>query len=167
MSETVPHENPLVNNKKLRQMFVSMVEARCLDEHVAALQRRRKTSLRLDSIRGQEACRVSTAIDLLPGDLVSDSQAGVVMNLILGADAGSLLKVWPPLSRTRRTAAYPRSSCRGSTMLRTGSVSRWVWRSRSRRGSERTSWLLMSWVAKLPVVLGDKYFRLRRSWICR
>ena len=92
LSETVPHENPLVNNKKLRQMFVSMVEARCLDEHVAALQRRRQTRLRLDSIRGQEACRVSTAIDLVPGDLVSDSQAGVVMNLILGADAGSLLK---------------------------------------------------------------------------
>ena len=69
-----------------------MVEARCLDEHVAVLQRRRRTRRRFDSIRGQEACRVSTAIELLPVDLVSDSQAGVVMNLILGADAGSLLR---------------------------------------------------------------------------
>jgi TPP-dependent pyruvate/acetoin dehydrogenase alpha subunit len=92
LSETAPQENPLVTNKKLRQMFVAMVEARCLDEHVAALQKRRKTPLRLDSIRGQEACRVSTAIDLVPGDLVSDSQPGVGMNLILGEDAGSLLK---------------------------------------------------------------------------
>ncbi len=92
LSQTVPHENPLVNNKKLRQMFVAMTEARCLDEHIARLQRRRKTRLRLDSIRGQEACRVSTAIDLVPGDLVSDSRGGAPMDLILGAPAGSLLK---------------------------------------------------------------------------
>jgi TPP-dependent pyruvate/acetoin dehydrogenase alpha subunit len=92
LSETVPRENPLVNNKKLREMFVAMVEARCLDEHVAVLQRKRKIHLRLDSIRGQEACRVSTAIDLVPGDLVSDSQVCVGMDLILGMDAGSLLK---------------------------------------------------------------------------
>ncbi len=47
---------------------------------------------RLESTRGQEACRVSTAIDLGAGDLVSDSQAGVVMDLIAGAKVGSLLK---------------------------------------------------------------------------
>jgi len=92
LSETVPHENPLVNNKKLREMFVAMVEARALDEHVSRSQRRRKTRLRLDSIHGQEASRVSTAIDLGQGDLVSDSQVGVAMGLILGADPGSLLK---------------------------------------------------------------------------
>ena len=47
---------------------------------------------RLDSTRGQEACRVSTAIDLGPGDLVSDSQAGVVMDLLAGEKVDSLLK---------------------------------------------------------------------------
>jgi TPP-dependent pyruvate/acetoin dehydrogenase alpha subunit len=46
----------------------------------------------VDSIRGQEACRVSTAIDLGPGDLVSDSQVGVVMDLLAGAKVSSLLK---------------------------------------------------------------------------
>lgn len=92
MSERVPHENPLVPSKKLRQMFVAMAEGRCLDEHVAKLQRKRKIRLPLDSIRGQEACRVSTAIDLVQGDLVSDSQAGVAMDLTLGADVRSLLK---------------------------------------------------------------------------
>jgi TPP-dependent pyruvate/acetoin dehydrogenase alpha subunit len=92
------YENPLVPNAKLRQMYVAMAEARVLDEHVAGLQRRAKGlkgakgRRRLDSIRGQEACRVSTAIDLGRGDLVSDSQAGVVMDLLAGAKASSLLK---------------------------------------------------------------------------
>ncbi|HEY6374291.1 MAG TPA: thiamine pyrophosphate-dependent enzyme [Edaphobacter sp.] len=92
MSEIVPHENPLVPNKKLRQMFMAMTEARCLDEHIAMLQRKGKIRLQLDSIRGQEACRVSTAIDLVPDDIVIDSQVGVTTELIRGADAGSLLK---------------------------------------------------------------------------
>ena len=88
----VPHENPLVPNKKLREMFVAMVATRALDEHAVALLRKRKIRLRLDSIRGQEACRISTAIDLGQGDLVSDSQANVGMELVLGGNAGSLLK---------------------------------------------------------------------------
>jgi len=106
LSETGMYENPLVPNAKLRQMYVAMAEARVLDEHVAELQRRVKSvkgakgrrrldsrlDSKLDSIRGQEACRVSTAIDLGPGDLVSDSQAGVVMDLLAGAKVSSLLK---------------------------------------------------------------------------
>jgi TPP-dependent pyruvate/acetoin dehydrogenase alpha subunit len=86
------HENPLVPNKKLRQIYVAMAEARELDEHVARLQRRAKGRRRLDSTLGQEACRVSTTIDLMPGDLVSDSQVGVVMNLLTGEKVDSLLK---------------------------------------------------------------------------
>jgi TPP-dependent pyruvate/acetoin dehydrogenase alpha subunit len=98
LSETGMNENPLVPNAKLRQMYLAMAEARVLDEHVAGLQQRAKGlkgskgRRRLDSIRGQEACRVSTAIDLGLGDLVSDSQAGVVMDLLAGAKVSSLLK---------------------------------------------------------------------------
>jgi TPP-dependent pyruvate/acetoin dehydrogenase alpha subunit len=92
------YENPLVPHAKLRQMYVAMAEVRVLEENVAGLQKRLKGPKglkgrrRLDSIRGQEACRVSTAIDLEPGDLVSDSQAGVVMDLLAGAKVSSLLK---------------------------------------------------------------------------
>jgi TPP-dependent pyruvate/acetoin dehydrogenase alpha subunit len=101
LSDTGMHENPLVPNATLRQMYMAMAEARVLDEHVAGLQKRVKSPRgpkgskgrgRLDSIRDQEACRVSTAIDLRPGDLVSDSQAGVVMDLLAGAKVSSLLK---------------------------------------------------------------------------
>jgi acetoin:2,6-dichlorophenolindophenol oxidoreductase subunit alpha len=92
LSEIEVHENPLVPNKKLRQMYAAMAEARVLDEHIAGLQKRVKGRRRLDSTHGQEACRVSTAIDLGPGDLVSDSQDGVVMDLLVGAKVYSLLK---------------------------------------------------------------------------
>src|ERR1700732_5229499 len=91
LSETEMHENPLVPNTKLRQMYMAMAEARVLDEHIAKSQKTVK-GRRLESTRGQEACRVSMAIDLGPGDLVSDSQVGVVMDLIAGAKASSLLK---------------------------------------------------------------------------
>src|SRR5437763_15726501 len=98
------YENPLVPNAKLKQMYVAMAEARVLDEHVAGSAKRgkgangrrgakgSKTGRELGSIRGQEACRVSTAIDLGPGDLVSDSHAGVVMDMLAGAKVSSLLK---------------------------------------------------------------------------
>jgi TPP-dependent pyruvate/acetoin dehydrogenase alpha subunit len=95
LSETGMYENPLVPNVKLRQMYMAMAEARVLDEYIASLQKNAKAGKarrRVDSIRGQEACRVSTAIDLQPGDLVSDSQVGVVMDLLAGVKVNSLLK---------------------------------------------------------------------------
>jgi TPP-dependent pyruvate/acetoin dehydrogenase alpha subunit len=98
-------------------MYVAMAEARMLDEYVAGLQRRSKRRSenfgglkgrrRLDSTRGQEACRVSTAIDLGPGDLVSDSQAGVVMDLLCGAKTGFLLKRVAELHSGKKARAKP------------------------------------------------------------
>jgi TPP-dependent pyruvate/acetoin dehydrogenase alpha subunit len=92
LSEAGVYENPLVPNKKLRQMYIAMVEARILDDHIATLQKRVKERRRLDSTRGEEACRVSTAIELGAGDLVSDSQDGLVMELLAGAKADLLLR---------------------------------------------------------------------------
>ena len=91
LSETEPHENPLVPNQKLREMYVAMVEARVLDEHLAGSKLKQATR-RLHSTRGEEACRVSTALDLQPGDLVSDSQPGLVMDLLAGVRADLLLR---------------------------------------------------------------------------
>jgi TPP-dependent pyruvate/acetoin dehydrogenase alpha subunit len=93
LSETkVYFENPLVPNTKLRQMYLAMAEARVLDEHVTKLQKRGKWRGRLESTSGQEACRVSTAVDLGVGDLISDSQVGVVMELLAGAKIDALLE---------------------------------------------------------------------------
>jgi TPP-dependent pyruvate/acetoin dehydrogenase alpha subunit len=104
LSETKQHENPLVPNKKLRQIYVAMVEARALDEHIAGLKTG-KGQRRLESTRGQEACRVSTSVDLGPGDLVSDSQVGVVTDLIAGTKVSSLLKRVAEFSSAKKAGA--------------------------------------------------------------
>ena len=92
LSETKPFENPLIPNKKLRQLFVAMVEMRALDEHVARVQRGVKARRRMVSTRGEEACRVSLGIELVAGDLVSDSAVGVAMGLVAGEKVGALLR---------------------------------------------------------------------------
>src|SRR5487761_578435 len=92
LNKTEPHENPLVPNKKLRQMYTAIVEARLLDEHIADLQRKATPRNRMKSTRGQEACRVSTAIELQQGDLISDAQAGLTMGLLLGAKPDALFR---------------------------------------------------------------------------
>jgi TPP-dependent pyruvate/acetoin dehydrogenase alpha subunit len=108
LKDTGVHENPLVPNAKLRQIYLAMAEARVLDEHVTRLQRRSKRG-KLESTRWQEACRVSTAIDLAPGDLVSDSQVGVVMDLIAGAKVSSLLKRVAEIRSGKKAAGSTRS----------------------------------------------------------
>ena len=67
---------------------------------------------------------MSTAIDLAAGDLVSDSQTGVVMDLLRERRSSSLLKRAAALHsgkglRMRRPAAS-RRCCRGLMMQRTG-----------------------------------------------
>jgi acetoin:2,6-dichlorophenolindophenol oxidoreductase subunit alpha len=120
LSEAGLHENPLVPNKKLRQMYAAMAEARALDEHIAKMQKGVKARRKIESTHGQEACRVSTAIDLQPGDLVSDSNAGVVMDLLSGTRIDSLLK---------RVAEFNAGKTDGATLSRDGASGRqlpWV-----------------------------------------
>jgi len=90
LSKAKPFENPLVPNRKLKQLYAAMVEARVLDEFAARTAGKVKRGM-LKSTRGQEACRVSTAMELAGGDLVCDSQDGVVMHRIAGASVGSVL----------------------------------------------------------------------------
>lgn len=75
LSKTAPQENPLINNKKLRQLYLMMIERRRLTDRVVESQRGKKTKRRIDSTQGQEACSVSIAIDLGPRDLVSEAQS--------------------------------------------------------------------------------------------
>jgi TPP-dependent pyruvate/acetoin dehydrogenase alpha subunit len=92
LSEMKPYENPLIPHKKLRQLFVAMIEMRLLDEHIAGLQRGVKARRRLASTSGEEACRASMAIELVPGDLISDAQVSVAMGLLAGVKVGDLLQ---------------------------------------------------------------------------
>jgi TPP-dependent pyruvate/acetoin dehydrogenase alpha subunit len=124
LSEAGSYENPLVPNKKLLQMYGVMADARALDEHIQGLQKGVKGRRRLDSTRGQEACRVSTALELLPGDLVSDSQAGVVMDLISGAQSKAQID-----SLLGRVAEFHEGKIDGAKLAREDALARvlpWV-----------------------------------------
>ncbi|MBB5315507.1 thiamine pyrophosphate-dependent enzyme [Tunturibacter empetritectus] len=124
MSDAGLYENPLVPNKKLLQMYSVMADARALDEHISGLQRGMKARRRLGSTRGEEACRVSTALELLPGDLVSDSQPGVVMDLITGAQSKTQID-----SLLGRVAGFHEGKIDGAKLAREGALARvlpWV-----------------------------------------
>ena len=78
----IPWENPLIPNKRLRQIYTSMAELRLFEEHIADRGRRRKATIRPT---GEEACRVSTALSLLAGDLTSDPSTGLATSFLRGA----------------------------------------------------------------------------------
>lgn len=84
-------ENPLVPNEKLRQMYRKMLEARKLDD-TAAKRAAAAGRRRIATIRGQEAVRVSTLIDLGDHDLISDTEPTAGMGLLLGGDGGRLVR---------------------------------------------------------------------------
>ena len=80
-SELAPHENPLVRNATLLEMYRKMVEARVLEEQV-----RKKRRL---SSGGREACLVGVLQGLEAGDVVLGAGVdGVVEHLLGGRLAG-------------------------------------------------------------------------------
>jgi TPP-dependent pyruvate/acetoin dehydrogenase alpha subunit len=88
--EPVAWENPLIPNKKLRALYVAMVELRLLGEHFA--QRKRRPVGHLEAVRGEEGCRVSTTFDLKAGDLTSDGAAGVATSFLRGAKLADVIR---------------------------------------------------------------------------
>jgi TPP-dependent pyruvate/acetoin dehydrogenase alpha subunit len=73
-------ENPLMPNARLRQIYLAMMQAR---ELAGLLPPRKRNSA------GMEACLVSPVVDLAPGDLVSDSLSGEVVEFLRGGTAGA------------------------------------------------------------------------------
>jgi TPP-dependent pyruvate/acetoin dehydrogenase alpha subunit len=76
-----------------------MREARTLEEAVAKQMPGRGRRQRAVSIRGQEAVRAGTALQLGPNDLVSDTEPSAGMASILGSDPFTLLKAFTSLTK--------------------------------------------------------------------
>lgn len=102
--ELAPHENPLVRNETLRQMYRKMVEARLLEEHLLRIQRKTKAKWRLESSRGQEACRVGLTQGLMAGDIVMDSRAGGLTGHLLGVKLPFVVRALGALSTGKAAA---------------------------------------------------------------
>ena len=88
-------ENPLIPNKRLRELYSTMVELRLLESHIT----RNKRAL------GDEAVRVSTALSLLSGDLASDSTPGPATAFLRGAKLFELQSQRAQLPVVKDTAA--------------------------------------------------------------
>jgi hypothetical protein len=67
-------ENPLIPNNRLKQIYLAMMQAQAIA----------KAAGRKPSGAGLEACLVSPAIDLHPGDLISDALSGGVIDFLRG-----------------------------------------------------------------------------------
>jgi TPP-dependent pyruvate/acetoin dehydrogenase alpha subunit len=89
-----PGENPLVPNAKLRAMYVAMHEARVLEETLQKRLSAKGKRRRIASIRGQEAVRASTALQLEADDLIGDAATSAGMSSILGAGPAALLRAY-------------------------------------------------------------------------
>jgi TPP-dependent pyruvate/acetoin dehydrogenase alpha subunit len=100
-------ENPLISNQRLRQIYLAMAQARTLEKTLPAVKRGRATGLgtKTTGTFGLEACLVSAASDLGPGDLVSDALTGGAVELLRGTALSEVL-------RPGKTARSGRSGAR-------------------------------------------------------
>jgi TPP-dependent pyruvate/acetoin dehydrogenase alpha subunit len=83
-TEAVAGENPLISNARLRQIYRAMMQARALGKALPKAKRGKTCGL--------EAALVSTAVDLGPGDLVSDALAGGVVDFLRGTSLKEVLR---------------------------------------------------------------------------
>ena len=99
------NENPLIPNERLRQIYRAMAQAREMEKVLQpAAKRARATgparnapdakfsAANFTGTRGLEAALVSAAVDLGPGDLVSDALAGGVVDFLRGTALGEVLR---------------------------------------------------------------------------
>lgn len=76
MGHKEPFENPLVPNARLKQILLAMHRVHAFDRALPLKQR--------SGVAGLEACLVAPAIDLGPGDLVSDALRGATLDFLRG-----------------------------------------------------------------------------------
>ena len=91
MAANEPFENPLVPNARLQQMLAAMHRVRAADRGLPLRSRA--------GASGFEACLVAPAIDLGPGDLVSDALHGPAIDFLRGTP---LLAALQPGARSRK-----------------------------------------------------------------
>lgn len=78
---TTSWENPLIPNKRLRELYTAMVQLRLLEKHVGRVRRKNSP---VNIHRGEEACLVSTVHSLAPGDFTSESSLGIAIKFLRG-----------------------------------------------------------------------------------
>ncbi len=124
-TEAVRHENPLMPDERLRQIYTAMVGMRLLEEH---LQHRRAGTKRVakrgDTVYGEEAARASTALSLGAGDLLADCGAAPGMALLLGAELKALRRSLTAKVAKTKAATTATAGAKASTPAVSGEFGR-------------------------------------------
>lgn len=97
-AKAVRHENPLMPDERLRQIYTAMLHMRLFERHLATRTGAKKTAKLAETVHGEEAARASTALSLGTGDLILDCGTAPAMKLLLGAELSDLKR-----SRTAKT----------------------------------------------------------------
>ncbi len=110
-TEAVRHQNPLMPDERLRQIYTAMVGMRLLEEHLEPRRAGTKRGAkRGDTVYGEEAARASTALSLGVGDLLADCGAAPGMALLLGAELKALRRSLPAKAGKTKAAATAASA---------------------------------------------------------
>jgi len=117
---SAPFENPLIPNKRLCAVYTAMAELRLLDAFVASRANAKKPKVQLQASLGLEACRVSTALNLEPGDLTSESAPSIATRFLRGAKLAELIAQVEAFHTGPRKAAAAFSSASELPLLAPG-----------------------------------------------
>ena len=100
----VAWENPLIPNARLRQIYLSMAQARAVEKAQPAAQRAHTVgpNATVTGTHGLEAALVSASFDLGPGDLISDALTGGAIDLLRGTSLSEILHPNPSTVSRRR-----------------------------------------------------------------
>jgi TPP-dependent pyruvate/acetoin dehydrogenase alpha subunit len=112
-------ENPLIPNARLRQIYLALLKARLLDSALPASRR--------SHTRGHEAALVSTSIDLLPGDLVSDTLTGSTISFLRGASLASAINPTSPPRKSSKKHATDAHCSAASALPNTPLITDRLW----------------------------------------
>jgi len=137
-AETVAWENPLIPNARLRQIYLTMTQARTLEQALPAAKRahtitstaksagKKSVAAKAAGSFGLEAALVGAAFDLGSGDLVSDALTGGAVELLRGASLGEVLRP-KPAGTTRRQARKAAATTTAAQLIAPSTIAERVW----------------------------------------
>lgn len=85
------HANPLIGDDKLKQMYVTMLQCRLLEERARNLKKQARFKGHYYAAVGQEAVAVGAGIDLRPEDTVAPSHRDFILNWIKGVPLTAMM----------------------------------------------------------------------------
>jgi TPP-dependent pyruvate/acetoin dehydrogenase alpha subunit len=99
------HENPLISNAKLKQLYAAMLQCRLLEERLQAIFGKKKAAAGHQSSYGMEAMLATMLVDLLPQDTLSASSADKAAAFLKGLPLRNIFRQMYASRKNRTTGS--------------------------------------------------------------